>query len=779
MFDHGWKRPSWRRLAAVCSALAALAIVPAHAQAGGLSVKCRSGVLAPSDNQIAPFMMIVNGGTTAVAMNTLTVRYWYTADTSATQNYTCDWAVRGCSNISARFGTLNPAATNADTFLELSFGSGAGTLGAGADTGDIQGRIWKTDWSNFNETNDYSYPASAAYADCSKVALYQGGTLVWGTPAGGSTGPDTTPPSTPTNLAASAVSSTALTLSWTASTDDVGVAGYNVYSGSTLVTTAAASPVTLSSLTPNTTYSFTLKAKDGAGNLSAATAALNVTTLALDTTPPSAPTSLTASSITSSSAVVSWTASTDNVAVTGYDVYNGTALFTSVTTTSATLSGLAPKTSYSITVKARDAAGNASSASAALAVTTLEGTTRQQGAYPTPPAGSCGGWALVDGVCVPQYCSDNLQSEDCSGCGGPGSAKCQKVSSKAGMSGVWPEVHSVSTSEPWHFSRSTHFGLTNGGACGFGYYGLCNNKTNWTDPSLAANCKAFCTAYPALCTDPANISLRGNFAAPPGNYYTQFWPSLPGDRDNYLACGECFEVIRTKPDGTDYATGEIGYNPSIVLQTIDSCPCSANSKWCCGSGRDHCAEISGPTGFKYGCQLPPAAPYTTTIDQTTRDPLPNESIHLDLSDIAMARLQSGSANGGMVDGVIPIRYKRVPCPVVGNVYIWLRSGASPYYFSLSVVNMAGLGSATMVDAMDAAGNWIAMVRDQNYTTARPQERYGSWVIPQGSGPFNLPVSLRITDGSGVPRVATNVIKSWTPASSSMNEMYYIDTGLQF
>jgi len=477
--------------------------------------------------------------------------------------------------------------------------------------------------------------------------------------------------------------------------------------------------------------------------------------------------------------VIGWTASTDNVGVTGYDVYNGTALATSVTTTSATITGLAPSTSYSITVKARDAAGNASAASAALAVQTVAGTTRTQGAYPTVAANSCGSWALVDNVCVPQYCSDNLLSEDCSGCGGNSSSRCQKVSSKAGMSGVWPEVHSVSTNEPWHFSRSTHFGLTNGGACGFGYYGLCNNKTNWTDANLAANCKAFCTAYPSLCTDPANITLRGNFAAPPGNYYTQFWPSLPGDRDNYLACGECFEVIRTKPDGTDYATGEVGYAPSIVLQTIDSCPCSANSKWCCGSGRDHCGEISGPTGFKYGCQLPPAAPYTTTISTAARDPLPNESIHLDLSDIAMSRLQTGSPNGNMVDGVIPIRYKRVPCPVVGNVYIWLRSGASPYYFALSVVNMAGLGSATAVEALDASGNWISMVRDQNYTTSRPQERYGAWTIPQGSGPFALPVSLRITDGTGVPRTATDVITSWTAPSSSMTEMYYIDTGMQF
>jgi hypothetical protein len=62
---------------------------------------------------------------------------------------------------------------------------------------------------------------------------------------------------------------------------------------------------------------------------------------------------------------------------------------------------------------------------------------------------------------------------------------------------------------------------------------------------------------------------------------SQFWPSLPGDLDNYLSCGECFELIQTKADGTDYAIGEAGYTPPILLEIVDSCPCNANPKWCC------------------------------------------------------------------------------------------------------------------------------------------------------------------------------------------------------
>jgi bacillolysin len=90
-----------------------------------------------------------------------------------------------------------------------------------------------------------------------------------------------------------------------------------------------------------------------------------------DTTPPSTPLSLVASGTTGSSTNLSWTASTDNVAVTGYNVYNGTTLLTTLTGTSGTVSGLAAATTYSLTIKAKDAAGNLSASSNAVSVTTL------------------------------------------------------------------------------------------------------------------------------------------------------------------------------------------------------------------------------------------------------------------------------------------------------------------------------------------------------------------------------------------------------------------------
>ncbi|MFK4226163.1 carbohydrate binding domain-containing protein [Streptomyces sp. NPDC019890] len=92
-----------------------------------------------------------------------------------------------------------------------------------------------------------------------------------------------------------------------------------------------------------------------------------------DTQAPTTPTNLRSTGKTSSSVSLTWNASSDNVGVTGYDVYRGSTNVTTVTGTSATVSGLAASTSYSFTVRARDAAGNLSPASSAVSVTTDAG----------------------------------------------------------------------------------------------------------------------------------------------------------------------------------------------------------------------------------------------------------------------------------------------------------------------------------------------------------------------------------------------------------------------
>jgi chitodextrinase len=337
-------------------------------------------------------------------------------------------------------------------------------------------------------------------------------------------GSDTTAPTTPTSLTASGTTQTTTNLSWTASTDNVGVTGYNIYQGSTQIGTASSTTYAVSGLSPATAYSFTVKAKDAAGNLSTASNIASITTLSgstnptycnskgnsvtdeyigkvqlntinnsstgnngytdftsistslnkgtaytitvtptwtgttysegyavwidynqngsfddsgelvwsnaastttpvsgsftvpssvsngakrmrvsmkyngiptsceafsygevedytvnistgtADTTAPSAPT-LSASGTTETTTNLSWTASTDNVGVTGYDVYRGTTLLGSTTTARTfSVTGLTASTAYSFSVKAKDAAGNISSSSNTVNVTTLSNT---------------------------------------------------------------------------------------------------------------------------------------------------------------------------------------------------------------------------------------------------------------------------------------------------------------------------------------------------------------------------------------------------------------------
>jgi xyloglucan-specific exo-beta-1,4-glucanase len=201
---------------------------------------------------------------------------------------------------------------------------------------------------------------------------------------------DTTAPTVPTNLAAPNPTSTSVTLTWTASTDNVGVTGYDIFrapgaSGGTFasVGTSTTTTFTNTGLTAGSTFRYQVRAKDAAGNLSAFTAALTVTTpTGGDTQAPTVPTNLAAGTATSSSVPLTWTASTDNVGVTGYDIFRATGAsggtFASVGTStgaSFTDTTVAASTTYRYQVRAKDAAGNLSAFTAAVSVTTPAGTT--------------------------------------------------------------------------------------------------------------------------------------------------------------------------------------------------------------------------------------------------------------------------------------------------------------------------------------------------------------------------------------------------------------------
>jgi len=135
-----------------------------------------------NDNQIYATFNIKNTGTTAVSLSDLKLRYYLTKDTtSASLNYWVDYAQVGSSAVSGVFGTISPAKTTADSYLELSFSSAAGSIAAGGQSGEIQVRVAKSDWSNFSESNDYSFDGTkSSFADWNKVTLYNSGSLAWG-----------------------------------------------------------------------------------------------------------------------------------------------------------------------------------------------------------------------------------------------------------------------------------------------------------------------------------------------------------------------------------------------------------------------------------------------------------------------------------------------------------------------------------------------------------------------------------------------------------------------
>ncbi|GAA1360470.1 fibronectin type III domain-containing protein [Catellatospora chokoriensis] len=325
------------------------------------------------------------------------------------------------------------------------------------------------------------------------------GAVTVGTGGGG----DTTAPSVPTGLTSTGQTSSSVSLSWSASTDNVGVTGYEVFRGSTLVGSPAGTSFTDTGLTASTSYSYTVRARDAAGNRSAVgntvtvsttsgggtptgyeaeasgnalsggalvaacatcsggskvgylgngasmaftnvaggtggprtvtiyyltaearTAVVNGQTVNFastgswttvgsttvtvdlaagsntitfanpggwapdidritvstaggggDTTAPSAPTGLASPSKTAGSVTLSWSGSTDNVGVTGYQILRGGSPVGTSTTTGFTDTGLAASTAYTYTVKAYDAAGNHSAASSPLTVTTSAGGT--------------------------------------------------------------------------------------------------------------------------------------------------------------------------------------------------------------------------------------------------------------------------------------------------------------------------------------------------------------------------------------------------------------------
>jgi hypothetical protein len=176
-------------LAIVLHPVPTLSAAP-QTQAATLKVQYRAADTNAGDNQIKPHFNIVNTGGSSVPLSELKMRYWFTREGAAGQSYNCDWtALPGiCANVTGAFVQVSPARPGADFYLEVGFTAGAGSIAPGGQSGEIQNRINKSDWSSYAETDDHSYdPTKTAFADWSNVTLYRNGTLVWGAEPGGGT----------------------------------------------------------------------------------------------------------------------------------------------------------------------------------------------------------------------------------------------------------------------------------------------------------------------------------------------------------------------------------------------------------------------------------------------------------------------------------------------------------------------------------------------------------------------------------------------------------------
>jgi hypothetical protein len=176
-------------------------------------------------------------------------------------------------------------------------------------------------------------------------------------------------PTSPTNLGTEVISPVQIDLSWSASTDDYGVVGYNIYRDEVAITTVYTTMASDESLDPATQYCYRVSSYDTVGNESEKSAPVCATT-PNDTTPPSAPPGIVAQAVNNAEIHISWTASTDDGAVRGYQLFRDGTFLQNTENTEYFDANIDQETQYCYHAIAYDAAGNQSEPSNEACVTT-------------------------------------------------------------------------------------------------------------------------------------------------------------------------------------------------------------------------------------------------------------------------------------------------------------------------------------------------------------------------------------------------------------------------
>lgn len=206
-------------------------------------------------------------------------------------------------------------------------------------------------------------------------------------------GSDTLAPTVPGGLSASEITDSSVVVSWQPSGDNVAVKNYVLYQDKVQILTDSLTRYTVTGLSPQTIYTYSVRAVDGAGNISRFSPQITATTLKkiikkdsiqLDTIAPTAPKNLLASNTTGTSTELSWNTSTDSSGVLAYRVYQDTILLASVPDTTYLVANLSPGLNYNFSVSAIDISENESVLSNVVSVTTVQDTVRDTIAPPPP-----------------------------------------------------------------------------------------------------------------------------------------------------------------------------------------------------------------------------------------------------------------------------------------------------------------------------------------------------------------------------------------------------------
>jgi hypothetical protein len=145
-----------------------------------IELKYETNTPAASTQDIRPWIDLYNHGSIAQNLTELTVRYYFTADGSASQMYACDYATITCTLIQSKFVTMATPKPTADHYLEISFMGGS--IPPGSHTDVIQNRFHDSSFAPMMQTNDYSFDGTkTTFTDSDHMTVFRNGTLVWGT----------------------------------------------------------------------------------------------------------------------------------------------------------------------------------------------------------------------------------------------------------------------------------------------------------------------------------------------------------------------------------------------------------------------------------------------------------------------------------------------------------------------------------------------------------------------------------------------------------------------